>query len=280
VESAPKKKRGNPYRDANGRMTSKDKAVYDIRANPYHDKAGKFAKHSSSGAPTEKVGKDDPDMMIMNQNDVYPFGAPWQSSSNMEKRAGGLWSESYAGHKQVTKAVANNKTGKPTLEDVPLGGHQYTLLQAGAKDLPDGTRQPGPYKEKNLKADIRNAAAVLQHRMDAASTHRSPLYRGILLNRKDLPKPGDTFETPISSWAKKRETAEVYAYARPNESLGIVGDHAVVLRMVGSKKSADISDIVGSGIMDDEHLFQGKVRVRRVTRKGKSVNIEVEQAND
>lgn len=283
MESAPKK-RGNPYRDANGKLTSKDKAVYDIRANPYHDKAGKFASKGSHGGsaikPSQPVGKDDPDMMIMNQHDTYPFGSSWQSSSDMEKRAGGLWSESYAGHKQVTKAVANNKEGKPTLEGVSLGGHQYTLLQAGAKDLPDGTRQPGPYKEKNLKADIRNAADVLQHRMDTAPVHRSPLYRGILMNRKDLPKPGDTFDTPISSWAKRRETAEVYAYARPNEALGIVGDHAVVLRMVGSKKSADIGDIVGSGIMDDEHLFQGKIRVRRVTRKGKSVNIEVEQAND
>jgi hypothetical protein len=35
VESAPKK-RGNPYRDANGRLTSKANAVYDIRANPNH----------------------------------------------------------------------------------------------------------------------------------------------------------------------------------------------------------------------------------------------------
>ncbi len=48
VESAPKPKRGNPYRDANGRLTSKDKAVYDIRANPNHDKKGRFAKRPST----------------------------------------------------------------------------------------------------------------------------------------------------------------------------------------------------------------------------------------
>jgi hypothetical protein len=43
VESAPKK-RGNPYRDANGRMTSKANAVYDVRFNKAHDKLGRFAK--------------------------------------------------------------------------------------------------------------------------------------------------------------------------------------------------------------------------------------------
>jgi hypothetical protein len=50
VESAPKK-RGNPYRDANGRLTSKDKAVIDIREqriNTKHDNKGRFAKHAST----------------------------------------------------------------------------------------------------------------------------------------------------------------------------------------------------------------------------------------
>jgi hypothetical protein len=53
VESAPKK-RGNPYRDANGRITSKANAVYDIRANPYHDAKGKFAKHSGPVKGTDQ----------------------------------------------------------------------------------------------------------------------------------------------------------------------------------------------------------------------------------
>lgn len=40
VESAPVKKRGNPYRDAKGRLTSKANAVYDIRHLPgKHDQS-------------------------------------------------------------------------------------------------------------------------------------------------------------------------------------------------------------------------------------------------
>jgi hypothetical protein len=62
VESAPKK-RGNPYRDANGRLTSKANAVYDVRTkggNPYHDKAGKFASKSSyvPGKWEKRTGHD------------------------------------------------------------------------------------------------------------------------------------------------------------------------------------------------------------------------------
>ena len=100
------------------------------------------------------------------------------------------------------------------------------------------------------------------------------------MNRDKLPKAGDTFDTPISSWSKQRSNAEVYAYARENKDLGIVGDHAVVMRLVGPKKAADISNIVGSGIIDDEHLVSGRFKINRVTRKGKSVNIEVEQINE
>jgi hypothetical protein len=57
VESAPKK-RGNPYRDANGKFCNRSEAVYIVdsegklkqyRGNPYHDEKGKFAKGSSSG---------------------------------------------------------------------------------------------------------------------------------------------------------------------------------------------------------------------------------------
>lgn len=255
------------------------------RFNPNHDKGGKFASHKGGGSGGKSVaqavseGASDPNMLIMKQLDTYPFGSSWQASDNMEERAGGLWSESYAGHKKVTKAIANNKAGRPTLEgiDVEKGRHKYTLLQAGAEDLPDGTRTPSKYKKENLEADIRNSASVLQSKMDTAPIINTPLYRGMRVNRDKLPKSGDVIETPVSSWAKQRSNAEVYAYAREDASLGIVGDHAVVMRMVGSKKAADISDTVASGIIDDEHLVQGKIRVRRVTRKGKSVNIEVEQ---
>lgn len=57
VESAPVKRRGNPYRDANGRLTSKANAIYDIRANPYHDKAGKFAAKSGKAVGTGESAK-------------------------------------------------------------------------------------------------------------------------------------------------------------------------------------------------------------------------------
>lgn len=51
VESAPSKtKRGNPYRDANGRLTSKDKAVYDIRHLPgKHNQKDHAGKKSGPG---------------------------------------------------------------------------------------------------------------------------------------------------------------------------------------------------------------------------------------
>lgn len=256
------------------------------RINTVHDKGnGQFAKHAGAVNPVHDAmakGAADPDMLVMSNMDTHPFGSPWQSSSDMEERAGGLWSESYAGHKQVTKAIANNKEGKPTLDGITVasGRHKLTLLQAGAEDLPDGTRTPGKYKEKNLAADIKNSANVLQAKLDTAPMHKTPLHRGLLMSRDKLPKAGDTFDTPVSSWSKSRSNAEVYAYGRENEALGIVGDHHVVMRLVGSKRSADISDIVGSGIIDDEHLVQGKLKVNRVTRKGKSVNIEVEQVHD
>ena len=61
VESAPVKRRGNPYRDAEGKFCKISEAVYKVDSegrlkkiskgggNPYHDKAGKFAPHASSG---------------------------------------------------------------------------------------------------------------------------------------------------------------------------------------------------------------------------------------
>jgi len=261
------KKNGQFVKGGGGSASPKDLSV-----------SGSQASSGKSVAQAVSEGKSDPDMMIMSSADTYPFGKHWQASSNMEERAGGLWSESYAGHKQVTKAVGNNKAGRPTLEGIDVAkGHQYTLLQAGAQDLPDGTRSPGKYKEKNLAADIKNSANILQARMDAAPIHSSPLYRGMLMKGENLPKAGDTFDTDISSWAKQRDTAEVFAYASEAPNLGIVGDHAVVMRMVGKKKSADIGDIVGAGIMDDEHIVNGKFKINRVTKKGKSVNIEVEQ---
>ena len=252
-----------------------------------HDQSAHGKGGSATGGAVNPVhdaitkGASDPDMLVMNNSDIHPFGQSWQADSDMEKRAGGIWSASYAGHKQVTKAMANNKEGKPTLDGIDVAkGHKYTLLQAGATDLPDGTRSPGKYKEKNLAADIKNSANVLQAKLDTAPTHRTPLHRGMLMSKDKLPKTGDTFDTPVSSWSKSRSNAEVYAYASENKALGIVGDRHVVMRMVGSKRSADISDMVASGIIDDEHLVQGKLKVNRVTVKGRSVNIEVEQLND
>jgi hypothetical protein len=215
-------------------------------------------------------------------------GSSWQSETDLEKRAGGVWSEYFDGMQNVRRVVSNRNNGKPDMDGVNtqqgwLKNYQRVgEVQYGNNGprLGEVIQKGTMYSDKDMGVDIRNAATILKHKMDTAPTHKSPLYKGMLMNRKDLPKQGDTFSQDIGSWATKRETAEVFAYANEAPRLGIVGDHAVVIRMVGNKKSADISDLVASGVMNDEHIAGGNFRVNRVTRKGKSVNIEVEQVDD
>lgn len=311
VESAPVKRRGNPYRDIEGKFCRKADAAYIVdsqgklkkyesRINTVHDKSnGQFAKHGGTGAVKEM-----PALEKANVVDRYPdrvkdpisgesftpdSGAFWQNETDPELRAGGLWSETFDGMQSVRQVMNNRKEGKPDMENVDpergwlkdkyqrVGEAQYGYN--GAR-LGEVIQEGNLYSKEDMGVDIRNAATVLQHKLDTAPSHKSPLYKGMLMNRDSLPKPGDTFSQSVGSWAKTRETAEVFAYGSEAPSLGIIGDHHVVIRMMGTKKSADMSKIVGSGIMKDEHIAGGNFKVNRVTRKGKSVNIEVEQVND
>lgn len=268
------------------------------RFNSSHDKLGKFA--TKSGAPSTK------EMPATEKPNVTPdyikpvkdpvsgdfFGAntgsSWQSNPDLEKRAGGVWSEYHDGMHNTRQIIRNRNNGRPDMENVdPERGWLTQYQRVGEVQyghngprLGEVIREGKMYSKEDMGVDLRNAATVLQHKLDTAPTHRSPLYRGMRMNRKDLPTAGATFQSDISSWSKSRDSAEVFAYGAESTRLGIVGDHRVVMRMVGSKKSADIGGIVASGIMDDEHIASGKYRVRRVTRKGLSVNVEVEQIND
>lgn len=256
-----------------GAERSLSPGVFDARHLPgKHDQ-------SSHGHGDGNVGGVDPDLKVLDRHQAHPFGARWQESADLEERAGGLWSESYDGNVSVRQAMANDKAGRPTLEGVQTDRFwfKYNYLR-----IEDANGVAGKvYSEKNMAADIRNSAKVMQHKLDTAPTIRRPLYRGVKMNRDQIPKAGDSFEHDVASWTSDRGWAAVYANATDDASLGIVGDHAVVYRMVGSKKAADIDGIVGGYQRGSgEHIAAGKYRVNRVTRKGRAVNVEVEQIND
>lgn len=266
------------------------------RFNPNHSKKdGKFTS-KGGGAGASMPPLEEPNVVpgylpsvkdpVSGETFSASTGQPWQHSKDPEIRAGGLWSETYDGMLSVRQVVSNRKNGRPDMDKVdPERGWLKRQYQAvgevqygyNGPRLGEVIQEGNLYSKEDMGVDIRNAATVLQHKIDTAPTHRSPLYKGMKMTREGLPKVGETFSQDIGSWATKRETAEVFAYAGEVPSLGIVGDHNVVVRMVGAKRSADIGGIVAGGVMDDEHIAAGTFRVRRVTRRGKSVNIEVEQ---
>lgn len=215
-------------------------------------------------------------------------GASWQSMDDVEMRAGGVWSEYYHGMRNVRQVIRNRKAGKPDMEGVnPKDGWLTQYQRVGEVQYGNNGPRLGEvlkkgdlYTEKDMGIDLRNSATVLQNKMDNAPSHKTPLYRGMRIPRNKLPKEGETFSHDISSWSTSRDSAAVHAYRPEVPSLGIVGDTTVVMRMTGQKKSAFIGDIVGSGIVNDEHIANGTFRIKRVTRKGNSANIEVEQVND
>lgn len=226
-----------------------------------------------------KVGAVDPDLKVLGRDDWWPFGSGWQANPDLEKRAGAVWSESYDGNVSVRQIMHNRKAGRPDMEGVSTDRFwfKYNYMR-----IEDKNGVPGVvYNHKNMAADLRNSATVMQSKLDAAPTIRTPLYRGIKMNRDQLPKAGDTFEHQVSSWTNQRDWAAVYANASDDPKLGIVGDHAVVMRMVGPKRAANVDAIMGDYQRGaGEHIAGGKFRVRRVTRKGTAVNVEVEQVND
>jgi len=132
VESAPKPKRGNPYRDANGRLTSKDKAVYDIRANPYHDKAGKFA--SRPGIALKSVPNDQTSKIADKMSDT---------SGKVKNELVGLGEQNWANpidHSMAGMAKVTGLDGKPTKGDVDAA------IAAGGREIHRGVL---PFKGTN-----------------------------------------------------------------------------------------------------------------------------------
>lgn len=238
------------------------------------DHDGKFARgadvarHAAVRSNTERPVK------VLTRGQVWPFGSDWQASDDLDERAGGLWSESYHGLRNVRQAMRNLWAGRAWDDGVDRRGFGLTLLR-----VEDEHGRPGRvYDRADLDADILNAAVRLQQRLAAARTHRTPLYRGMRLSREQLWSEGDTIDVDVASWTTQRDWAAVYAMTDDHASKGAGGDHAVIVRMVGQKRSADIDDIVGrSQRGSGEHLAGGRYRVRRVTRRGRTVNVEVEQ---
>jgi hypothetical protein len=285
LPSLPQVRRFNPAepRDSEGRWSDGPGGVVANAAGDVLDLVEKLP-------PTEKpkvIPRNLPSVKDPVSGEMFwpNEGSTWQHSADLETRAGGVWSEYHDGMSNVRRIIDNRNSGKPDMDGVdPERGWLKQYQRVGEVQYGENGPRLGEviqkgelYTRDDMGVDLRNAATVLQRKMAGAPAHKSPLYRGMRMNGKDLPKAGETFSTPISSWAKQRSTAEVFAYASEAPNLGVIGDHAVVMRMTGKKKSADIGGIVASGIMDDEHVASGTFRVKRVTRKGKTVNIEVEQ---
>lgn len=190
---------------------------------------------------------------------------PWVFDADPDKRAVGIWASSFNGMDAVRQVMRNRAAGRPDFADFEFSSRRFerTVLQ-----MPE-------YTESDLKNDVLAAAMRLQDRLDDAPTSKTRLYRGMRFSASDIPAVGDTFDQDVASWTSDKGWANVYANTTDEYH---PGDVAVMMRLEGSHRSANINDDLPSFMRgSEEHLAGGRYRVKSVTGSGKRRTIVVEE---
>lgn len=190
----------------------------------------------------------------------------WQRDPTPAGRAVGFWQKYLFDQQMIRRVFDNMATGKNDLLDgVDLDSGFETYLEAT-----DWNKKP-IFDKNDLRNDLVSAARWFHEQLQNPQTTARPLYRGMLIDRKQIPNPGDTFSNKLASWAEDRYWAEYYAGQKPMPEFGRTGDTEVVFRLQGNKKSVPLHDGLG------EHVAAGTYRVVRVTGSGRKRFITVEE---
>lgn len=217
------------------------------------------------------------------------FTDGWMHREDPAERAAGFWQGRFSDQRAIRQVFRNIATGKgdPTdglnldtdrnwdmtylrAEQPPprgVGWEEWTAQHGG--------NVPRVYDRDDLRDELVNAGRWLHEALAAAPTSTAPLYRGLRMDRADVPKVGDSWDSDVISWAEDRGWAEVYAGMEEDPTLGRVGKTEVVLRLSGKKRSVDL----GPEYLD-EHLTQGRYRVTRVTGTGNRRFVTVEEVTE
>lgn len=247
-------------------------------------------KRKSGPRPTasEKVKlPKQPKLKVANRSAIGAEG--WMTRDDPARRAMGFWQGRFSDQRAIRQVFRNIAAGKKDLVDgldldknrnwdltylnveepPPLGvGYEKWVEQHNGEP-------PLVFDRADLKNELISAGRWLHEALADAPVTTQPLYRGIRMNRADLPAVGDQWESDVASWAEERYWAEHYARQPEDAKYGRVGDTEVVFRLNGPKRSVDL----GPDLLD-EHLTQGKYKVTKVSGSGRKRFVTVEEVGE
>lgn len=198
------------------------------------------------------------------------FTDGWMHRDDPAERAAGFWQGRFSDQRAIRQVFRNIGAGRKPLDGVDLDrGFNMTYLRVAPNSEDEGR----VYDKTDLANELTSAGRWLHEALAAAPTSTAPLYRGLRMDRADVPKVGDSWDSDVISWAEDRGWAEHYASLPEDADLGRKGKTEVVLRLSGKKRSVDL----GPECLD-EHLTQGRYRVTRVTGTGNRRFVTVEEA--
>lgn len=260
------------------------------------DLTGRFADVAANGtvATSRHPGNRHATNHTLPDVHVMPYSAsdhadpePWQRSADRHERAGAIWSDTFHGLHAVRETMRNLWAGRAHDDGIdPVRGWLSKYTDAGARYEPipgmsntvAAVKGTGTYTREHMAADIHSAALTLQQRLAAAPVITKRLYRGMRLDPADIPTEGSTFDQDVASWTDQKDWAQVYAHAREDQFTR--GSHHVIMRMVGPKRASDMYGILAPGMNGSgEHIASGRYRVRKVSKRGRQVTVEVEQVD-
>lgn len=197
----------------------------------------------------------------------------WMGETDEDIRAAGMWSDTYEGQRGVVETMRAMHAGEadPTA-DVKVEGP----LSQQAKIFNYDTDEV--YGEDAVKADIFNAAANLDERLEAAPEIDYPLHRGMRVSNPGDLRVGDTFDSDVSSWSTSQDIARHYTLPQEGSLRPEVGV-PVIMTMTSGGRALDISGDVHPRMQAaGEHLARGSFRITsaRYDNDG-TLFVEVEQ---
>lgn len=188
-------------------------------------------------------------------------GYGWITSTDIADRAKGFWFGRFADQQKIRAVYRNIAAGRDPMDGVTTTGSWYT--SAISYNSKTGKERP-LVTEHDMRNDLISAALWITNVLRTAPQTTAPLYRGVLLHRRDIPAAGDRLTFDLASWAQERGWAEYYAGLPADAETGREGDTEAVYRISGFKHSVHL----GSECLD-EHLATGTYEVIKVSGRGR-----------
>jgi len=212
-------------------------------------------------------------------------GSWWTLNEDLAERASHFWQGRFSDQRAIRQVFRNIAQGKEdpvdglNLDTNPNWDLTYFRVD---KPVPRGVsweqweaehpHGDPVFDREDLRNDLVSAARWLHQSLAAAPVSRQPLYRGLRMKKDDLPQVGDEFDADVISWSEDRDWGEIYASRDEDPSLGRVGEMQVVLKLAGPHRSVDL----GPELLD-EHLTQGRYRVKSITGRGRRRFVTIEE---